>query len=133
MKFKTCFLGLVMLWFTAAVWATSSPEDKTDTPKIRWLEEVKMAVPVPVCKSFVEDDAIGTQMKEKHISYDQCVSLIPEVTNKCIKKYDAAMPAMISDESADKWGKAIGECIGNEFAMTYLYAEAITKPIVSGR
>lgn len=85
-----------------------------------WLERVRTAVSVPVCKGFTEDASIAEQMKAHHVSYANCIKLIPAVADKCIKKYYASLPTTINDESAEKWGQAIGECIGNDFAMNYL-------------
>lgn len=105
---------------------TESVAPTTDKPaeitKELWLEQVRLLAAVPICKSFVEDEAIAAQMKEHTISYEKCVSLIPGIAEKCEKKYDADMPLTINDESAEKWGKLIGECIGNDFATSYLYS-----------
>ena len=68
---------------------------------------------------------LATQMKIRNISYDHCVLLIPDIAQKCEKKYDANLPAIINEESAEKWGRVIGECIGNDFAMSYLYADTL--------
>lgn len=119
--------------------ASSEPVTSTVTPveavptvneisKDSWLEQVRLSAAVPICKSFVEDEAIAAQMKTNSISYEKCVSLIPGIAEKCEKKYDAGMPLSINDEGAEKWGKLIGECIGNDFATNYLYVETKEKP-----
>lgn len=93
-----------------------------------WLEQVRLSAAVPICKSFVEDEAIALQMKTHGISYEKCVSLIPGIAETCEKKYDAEMPLSINEEGAEKWGKLIGECIGSDFATNYLYVESEEKP-----
>jgi hypothetical protein len=98
------------------------------TPKATWLEQVKAGVSVPVCKSFVEDESISTQMTVRDINYERCLTLLPTITDKCLQKYDASIPAVLDDDLAEKWGRTIGECIGNDFAVTYLYSDNNIKP-----
>ena len=97
--------------------------ETTETVKNVWIAQVKLAVSEPVCKSFVEDEAIATQMKARNINYDKCISLMPAITDKCIQKFEPSLPPTLNDDSAEKWGRVIGECIGNNFAMSYLYSE----------
>lgn len=128
MKFKSCIIGLGISLLPIVV--SAAVPDLTGMAKNVWIEQVKMAVSVPVCKSFVEDEAIATQMKTRNINYDKCLSLMPAVTDKCIKKFDSSLPATLNDESAEKWGRVIGECIGNNFAMGYLYSDTNEKHAV---
>lgn len=126
MKFKACLTGFIIALLPIAGW--SAVTGTNGTSKTIWIEQVKMAVSVPVCKSFISDESIASQMKARNINYDKCISLMPAVTDKCIKKYDLSLPTTINDESAEKWGRLIGECIGNNFAMSYLYSDEETKP-----
>ena len=119
-KFKLYLIGMGVVLLPLFSLPASS-DSTTDLSKADWLEQVRMAASVPICKSFVEDESIAAQMKVRQISYEHCVSLIPDIAQKCEKKYDASLPATINDDSAEKWGRVIGECIGHEFAMSYLY------------
>lgn len=126
MKLTPYFIGFSLIPIVG--WTMSSPVTTdittTTTTKVMWLEQVKTGVAVPLCKSFIEDETISIQMKKNNIDYDKCISLMPRVTNDCIKKYDMSLPATISDVDADKWGRVIGQCIGNNFALSYLYNES---------
>ena len=103
----------------------ATPQETTPVEMTRgdWLTQVNTGIPEPVCKSFIEDPSIAAQMKVRNISYQSCVSLMPKIAENCEKKYATSIPATLDDQSAHKWGKVIGECIGNDFAMLYLSAE----------
>ncbi len=134
MKFNSIIVKIVLIMLLPInSWARSSPDTTSQTTgmaKNEWLQQVRNEVSVPVCKSFVEDDSIGAQMKTRHINYDQCVAAMPAVTDKCIKTHDASIPPTLNDDAADKWGKIIGGCIGKEFASSYLYSEPNDKPVL---
>ena len=121
--FKLYLLSIGIV-FLALFSLTAFSDNSEALPKASWLEQVRDAASVPICKSFMEDESIAAQMKLQHISYDNCVSLIPGIAVKCEKKYDANIPMTIDDTNAEKWGRVIGECIGNEFALGHLYSEA---------
>lgn len=93
----------------------------TQVPKDEWLKKIKEVVSQPICKGFTDDASISARLKEQKISYDKCVTLIPPISDKCIKKHYDSIPAMITEENAGKWGRMIGECIGADFAVNYLY------------
>ncbi|RUQ94615.1 hypothetical protein [Legionella septentrionalis] len=114
-------LGVLLLpmWSWAADSSSASP---TEMPKDEWLDKVKKVIPDPICKGFMEDASISARLKERNISYQNCVSLIPSIADKCINKYYDSLPAMINQESASKWGRTIGECIGGDFAVNHLYS-----------
>jgi len=125
MKMKSCIIGVSML--LPAVAGAAVP-DLGGISKNDWISQVKTAVSVPVCKSFTEDQSIAAQMKARDINYDKCLALMPAITDKCIQKFDAGLPETLNDESAEKWGRIIGECIGNNFAMGYLHSDMNKKP-----
>ncbi len=125
MKFKSCMIGVGISMLSIS---TLVAADSTETAKNVWIAQVKLAVSEPVCKSFIEDEAIATQMKARNINYDKCISLMPAITDKCIQKFEPSLPPSLNDESAEKWGRVIGECIGNNFAMSYLYSDMKEKP-----
>lgn len=114
-----------------AVQPSSSPQAPAggvnEMSKDVWLGKIKAVVPEPICKGFMEDASISARLKEKDISYEKCVSLIPGIADKCQKKYYDSLPAMINQESASKWGRTIGECIGGDFAINYLYSDATSS------
>ena len=99
-----------------------------DISKDAWLGQVKEEASVPICKSFIEDDVISVQMKAHHVSYSTCLTLIPAIAEKCGKKYDASLPTSIDSENSDKWGRTMGECIGNDFALSYLSQDSSPTP-----
>ena len=116
---KLYLLGTAVLFWPLLSIAASA-EGLAEMPKNEWLGQIKSAVPVPICKSFIEDETISAQMTAHNISYDKCVSLIPAIAEKCQQKYYASLPPTMNRENAEKWGRLIGECIGNGFAMDYL-------------
>jgi hypothetical protein len=99
----------------------------TQVPKDEWLKKIKEVVSEPICKGFMEDASISTRLKEQNISLEKCVTLIPPIAEKCEKKYYDSVPAMITEENAGKWGRMIGECIGADFAVNYLYPGSSTS------
>ena len=117
---------------TPAASAPAAPSAPAANPnemsKDVWLEKIKAVVPEPICKGFMEDASISARLKERNISYEGCVGLIPAIADKCQKKYYDSLPAMINQESASKWGRTIGECIGGDFAINYLYSGASSNP-----
>ncbi|MFY7698228.1 MAG: hypothetical protein ACOVQX_05395 [Legionella sp.] len=100
---------------------TAAPANDSEISKDEWLEKIKGVIAEPICKSFTEDATILARMKEQKISVEKCASLIPAISDKCQKKYYDSLPAKMNQESASKWGRTIGECIGGDFAVTYLY------------
>ncbi len=123
--FKVPLVGISIFLFTLLSQAAPTVTSAEEISRAVWLEQVRGAASVPICKSFIEDESISAQMKSKNMSYENCVSLIPAIAEKCEKKFETSIPATINDENADKWGKLIGECIGNDFAMSYLYPDPL--------
>lgn len=113
-------IGILLMPLTTLA---MTQDARLETPKNEWIEQVRAQVSVPVCKSFIDDESIAAQMTANDISYDKCLLVLPAITDSCIKEYDARLPAVIDDLSADKWGKIIGECIGNNFAKNYLSSD----------
>lgn len=101
----------------------SNPNEMT---KDEWLEKIKTVVPEPICKGFMEEASIASRLKERNFSYENCVTAIPTIASQCQKKYYDSMPAMINQDNAAKWGHTMGECIGEDFAVQYLYGSAGT-------
>lgn len=54
------------------------------------------------------------------MTYDQCVVKIPDSVSKCQQDLYANIPDKINTDNAGVWGKALGECIGKDFAIKYL-------------
>ncbi len=122
MSYRTHFIGVGILLLP--ILALALPQgNEGEITKNDWLSQVRAGVSVPVCKSFIEDEAIAAQMKTRDISYDKCLLLMPAITEGCIKQYDEKLPVTIDDITAEKWGKLLGECIGNNFAKQHLYTE----------
>lgn len=91
-------------------------------PKEAWLKELKGLFPIPICASAMEHEAIVATLNEQHIDLKKCInSVIPKLFNRCKKKYYDDLPQIITQESAKKWGEQMGQCIGLDFAMDYLF------------
>lgn len=89
--------------------------------KDEWLKSVKVIISEPICKGFMQDASISARLNERQVSYEQCLKIIPQITDQCTEKYYQELPEMINKESAEKWGHIYGRCIGHEFANMYLY------------
>lgn len=113
-------LYLLGLWMLSLPVFSIAAASSTEMSKDEWLEQVRTTTAKPICKSFIEDETIAMQMKAHHVSYEQCFTLIPAVAEQCAKKYTATLPQQFNDQDAEKWGKLIGECIGNDFVINYL-------------
>ena len=118
-------LGVLLIFIVLMALPESSV---ADISKDAWLGQVKAEASVPICKSFIEDDVISVQMKEHHLSYATCLTLIPPIAEKCGKKYETSLPLSIDAENSDKWGRTMGECIGNDFALSYLSPDSPQAP-----
>jgi len=115
------FLVLDLMFSPIIIFAAT--DSVVEMSKSTWFEQIKITAPSLICKSFIEDTDIALQMKNNNITYDNCLTLVPVISEKCVKQYKANLPMTITDEIADKWGKVIGECIGTNFAMQYLYQD----------
>ncbi len=124
---KLSLLGMGMMLLPVLSMAAPT-NNATDISKDVWLEQVRTTTAKPICKSFMDDESISEQMKVHHVSYEQCAALIPVIADKCEKKYSANLPLTINDQDAEKWGKLIGECIGNDFVTNYLSADVKEMP-----
>lgn len=116
---RSRWVSLGVLLVPCLTWAEDIGS-KTEMSRDEWLQLVKTSVSVPVCKSFMQDESISAQMKVKHISYDNCLSNVPPIATQCEKQFFADLPMVINDQNAEKWGRLMGECIGNTFAVQYL-------------
>ncbi|GGI85442.1 hypothetical protein [Legionella impletisoli] len=132
-------IGLSMILYSALALAANDTTSQTpnqnlpyespgqvkpvQVPKDQWLEQVRNVVPEPICKGFLEDPSIAGRFKEMGVTYDKCLKEIPDLADACIKKYNDKLPDMMTQESASKWGRLLGECIGASFAKIYLYAD----------
>jgi hypothetical protein len=111
----SAFVGAGSIFFSTVSMATSS-----DISKDEWLGKLKEVVPTMICKSFTENEGANKQLLANNINYDKCVMLIPVSFDKCQKQFYADIPSTISNETAEKWGSSIGQCIGSDFAASNL-------------
>lgn len=124
-------LGLLLAVVTS-VNADNNSTTNNEMDKDKWLKRISQIVPEPICKGFIEDASIAARLKELNMSYEDCVKAIPPIAQKCQNKYYAQIPAKVGKDSASKWGRKIGECIGAEFAINHLYADTSTsQPVKS--
>lgn len=113
----TIALSSAFFPFVSNAAETGSP---TEMPKDSWLSSMTPLLPDLICKGFMQDADLKKRFDEIKMTYEQCVSLIPESTNKCQNELYAAMPEKINSESAATWGRKLGECIGKDFAEKHL-------------
>lgn len=146
--FKRIVISLTLLLFSVTAFAEDNPkinnaiqkESPTTTPqkipiqitKDQWLSQVKKVVTEPICKGFINDKSISNRFKAMDITYDTCLNEIPPLTQACIKMHYDELPDTMTEQSASKWGRVLGECIGATFAKNHLYKEGETgqtKPV----
>ncbi|WP_133135424.1 hypothetical protein [Legionella rowbothamii] len=108
----------------AAPATPAAPETSSDVTsemtKDAWLKTIGPMLPTLICKGFMNDPDLKQRLETIKMTYDQCVSVIPESVDKCQNQLYASIPAKISNTDASTWGKTLGECIGKDFAMKYL-------------
>lgn len=102
--------------------ASAAPNNKVEMSKDEWLGKIKKIVPEPICKGFMEDETIAKRLKNRNIDLKKCMELIPDITDKCQKKFYDRLPDTITQENVSKWGHSIGECIGAEFVIQYVFS-----------
>nr|CUS58651.1 novel type two secreted protein A [Legionella pneumophila subsp. pneumophila] len=96
---------------------TANPNEMT---KDAWLNSMTPILPDLICKGFIQDPDLKKRFDEIKMTYEQCVTLIPESTKKCQDELYASMPVKINSETAGTWGRSLGECIGKDFAEKHL-------------
>lgn len=97
---------------------TSSPS--SEMTKDSWLSTMTPMLPDLICKGFIQDADLKKRFDEIKMTYEQCVTLIPASTTKCQNELYANIPDKINSTNAATWGRALGECIGKDFAEKYL-------------
>lgn len=107
--------GVVM----AETQAQTKPEEMTMGKEV-WLEQLKVALPSLICKSFLDEPVLKQRFDELKMTYEQCVSLIPASAEKCVNDLKPTIPDTIDVNNASTWGRTIGECIGKDFAEKHL-------------
>lgn len=112
-----------ILLSTLSFAATTTMEMSKD----EWLGKLKGVVPSLICKSFLDNNELAKQLKSVNIDYDKCVTLIPGSFDMCQAKYYSDLPSIINQDNASKWGRTIGECIGEDFAKKYLMSGSSTS------
>ena len=97
----------------------TKPEEITMAKEV-WLEQLKVALPSLICKSFIDEPVLKKRFDELSMTYEQCTGLIPASADKCINDLKPTIPEKIDVNNASTWGKSIGECIGKDFAEKHL-------------
>lgn len=109
---------------TSGTTGTSVPAQESGTPsqmpKDSWLNSMNPMLPDLICKGFVQDTDLKKRFDEIKMTYEQCVTLIPDSAKKCQTELYAQIPDQINNEIASTWGRKLGECIGRDFAEKYL-------------
>jgi hypothetical protein len=114
----TIVLGSTCIPFAAN--AEAAANNPVEMPKDSWLSSMTPLLPELICKGFIQDADLKKRFDEIKMTYEQCVTLIPESTTKCQNELYDKIPATINAESAATWGRSLGECIGRDFAEKYL-------------
>ena len=114
-------LGVGLLVFPLL--APAATNNKVEMSKDEWLGKIKEIVPEPICKGFMQDETIAKRLKKRNIDLKKCMALIPGITEKCQKKFYDRLPDTITQENVSKWGHSIGECIGAEFVINYVFSD----------
>jgi hypothetical protein len=103
---------------------TSSEQAIPDLSKDAWLKAMTPMLPELICKGFMNDAELKKRFNELKLTYNQCMTMIPDSTKKCQDQIYARIPAEINSESAGVWGKTLGECIGKDFAEKHLIPQS---------
>lgn len=98
---------------------TSSANSMTIS-KDSWLKSVTPLLPDLICKGFENDPQLKKRLDDIKMTNEKCKAAIPESVNKCQQELYSKIPDQINSDSASVWGKALGECIGKDFAIKYL-------------
>lgn len=104
----------------AAAGATSPSNEMS---KDAWLNLMMPMLPELICKGFIQDAELKKRFDELQLTFEQCVTLIPESSKKCQDELYANIPDKVNNEVASTWGRSLGECIGKDFAEKHLIAK----------
>jgi hypothetical protein len=104
----------------AADAADTSTKTANEMSKDNWLNSMAPMLPDLICKGFIQDAELKKRFDEIKMTYEKCVSLIPESAKKCQDQIYANIPDKINSNNAGTWGKTLGECIGRDFAEKHL-------------
>lgn len=124
-------IGVSLLLLPIWSWSSGAEQVAQQMPKDLWLDKVKEIIPEPICKGFMDDASIAMRLNERHMTLQACKDAIPKMMQQCQQKFYSQMPAMIDQEAAATWGRMLGECIGGEFASSYLYSAGGASPKAS--
>lgn len=114
----------IILAASCVVFSPFSCAAADDMNKDEWLGKLKQVVPDMICTNFMKNESVSKQLKTFNIDYNKCVSLIPASVDKCRDKFYKDIPATINKDTAQSWGSTIGQCIGTDFAVTWLSSAA---------
>jgi hypothetical protein len=92
-----------------------------DQTKDKWLTSLRdAAAPELICTGLLKDQARSVTLARLNISYEKCLTLIPDLFSKCEKELDKSLPSSFNKQSGEMWEQVIGECIGSAFVKKYL-------------
>ena len=104
--------------------ATTTGAAASEMSKDAWLKAMEPMLPGLICKGFINDADLKKRFEELKLTYDQCVTMIPDSEKKCHDQIYSSIPDTINSESAGVWGKTLGECIGKDFAEKHLVPQS---------
>jgi hypothetical protein len=121
MSRKLLIAGLILgSSLLPAAYAEDTAATSNEMAKDAWLNLMMPMLPDLICKGFMQDEELKKRFDELKLTFEQCVTLIPESSNKCKDDLYASIPDKVNSESAATWGKSLGECIGKDFAEKHL-------------
>ncbi|MFI4963166.1 MAG: hypothetical protein ACHP6H_04840 [Legionellales bacterium] len=108
------------LSFAAETTSDTAKSMPTQMSKDDWLGQMNPMLPDLICKGFLHDRNLKKRFEELKLTYDLCLTQIPDISKKCQDDVYTNIPKMVNSESTATWGRKIGECIGKSYAETYL-------------
>ena len=121
------FWGCILITHTVSADDASNKTIDNDTVKTivginkdSWLKSVTPILPSLICKGFANDPELKIRFDEIQMTYEQCITVIPDSVSKCQRELYSEIPDKINNDNAAVWGKSLGECIGKDFAIKYL-------------
>lgn len=85
-----------------------------------WFDAIEPMLAQVICKGFLENKDIKKRLDDLKITYESCMTLIPESGKICKTQIYPKMPEIINQRGAEIYGRKLGECIGKDFAEKYL-------------
>ncbi len=100
--------------------ADEAATSKSEISKDKWLKSIVPMLPGLICKGFMQDADLKKRFDELKMTAEQCEAFIPESSTKCESELYPKIPETVNSETSGTWARALGECIGKDFAEKHL-------------